>query len=71
MERTPVSSSNLASIGYDPAQHVLEVAFRNGTVCQYLGVPIHIYDGLMRAASHGSYLDAFVKKGGYAYQQVR
>ena len=70
MHRTSVSSSNLASVGYDPDRRVLEVAFNHGGVYQYSGVPKSLYDGLMSATSHGSYFDAFVKKGGYSYVKV-
>ncbi len=65
-----MSSSNLASVGYDPGSQILEVEFLNGSVYQYLGVPSYIYDGLMSAGSHGSYLDANVKKAGYAYRRT-
>ncbi len=65
-----MSSSNLASVGYDPGSHILEVEFLNGSVYQYLGVPDYIYSGLMHASSHGSYLDANVKKAGYAYRRI-
>lgn len=71
MNRTPVSSSNIASIGYDSRTQTLEVEFHNGSVYQYHGVPSSIYQGLMGAPSHGSYLDAYIKKGGYAYTRVR
>jgi hypothetical protein len=68
MNRTPVSSSNIASIGYDSRTHTLEVEFNNGSV--YHGVPADIYQGLMGAPSHGEYLDVYVKKGGYAYTRI-
>lgn len=70
MNRTPVTSSNLASVGYDPDRHVLEVGFHNGTVYQYFAVPHSVYDGLMRAGSHGRYFDAFVKKAGFQCRRV-
>lgn len=70
MNRTPVSSSNLKSVGYDESSKTLEVEFLNGTVYQYSGVPASVYQGLMSASSHGSYLDQYVKKGGYSYRQV-
>jgi len=70
MQRTAVSSSNLASVGYDPARRVLEVEFLDGSIYQYFGVPESVYRGLMAASSHGSYLDTHVKKGGYSYQRV-
>ena len=70
MQRTSVSSSNLASVGYDAATQTLEVAFVHGGVYQYFGVPESVYNGLMAASSHGSYFDSHVKKAGYRYRKV-
>lgn len=70
MERQYVSSSNIASIGYDPENMILEIEFLNGSVYQYYDVPQSIYEGLMAADSHGKYLSAYIKKGGYSYAQV-
>lgn len=70
MKRTFVSSSNIASIGYDSARRILEVEFLNRSVYQYFGVPESIYNGLMNAPSHGSYFDECIKKAGYAYQRI-
>lgn len=70
MQRISVSSSHLLSVGYDPNTQTLEVQFTDYSVYQYFGVPQSIYNGLMRAGSHGSYFDAHVKKGGYAYRRV-
>jgi hypothetical protein len=70
MNRTAVSSSNLASVGYDPGQRILEVAFHSGAVYQYYNVPPNVHAGLMAASSHGSYLDTFVKKMGYRYRRI-
>ncbi|HID53085.1 MAG TPA: KTSC domain-containing protein [Anaerolineae bacterium] len=55
MKRTPVSSSSLASVGYDSESQVLEIEFNTGRVYQYFDVPQSEYDGLMAADSHGSY----------------
>jgi KTSC domain len=71
MNRMPVSSSNLASIGYDRTTQTLEIEFLHGGVYQYSGVPPSVYDGLMEAESHGSYFDLNVKKAGYSYQKIR
>ncbi len=71
MNRTAVSSSNLASVGYDPVQQTLEIEFHSGSVYQYSGVPADVYAGLMSATSHGRYFDAFIKKAGYRYRQIR
>lgn len=62
MERQYVSSSNIASIGYDPDNQVLEIEFLSGAVYQYYDVPQSVYDGLMAADSHGKFLDVYIKK---------
>ena len=70
MNRTSVSSSNIASIGYDANRRVLEIEFLNGSVYQYSSVPESLYNGLMNASSHGSYFDSYIKKGGFAYRRI-
>lgn len=70
MERIPVSSSNLASVGYDLDSAVLEVEFNHGGVYQYTGVPEDVYLGLMNAGSHGKYFDQYVKKARYPYTKL-
>lgn len=68
MERIPVSSSNLASVGYQDG--ILEVAFKSGSVYQYTGVPKSVYEALMSAPSHGKFFAAFIRNN-YPYRQVR
>jgi hypothetical protein len=70
MERVPVQSRSLASVGYDSNSSTLEIEFRNGSVYQYFGIPASIHEGLMNAASKGNYLDQNVKKAGYPYTKV-
>ncbi|HCR3555360.1 TPA: KTSC domain-containing protein [Morganella morganii] len=70
MNRVSVSSSNLRSVGYDPATNTLEVEFHHGGIYQYSGVPPHIHSGLMNASSKGQYFDAHIKKAGYPYRKV-
>ena len=70
MERISVESSHLASVGYDSVTSTLVIEFHNGRIYQYFAVPQEIYDGLMNAASKGSYLHQNIKKGGYAYAEV-
>ncbi len=55
MERTPVTSSNLKSVGYDPQTKTLEVEFQSGSIYQYSEVPEDVYQALMSASSHGQY----------------
>jgi hypothetical protein len=61
MERDPVSSSNLVSIGYDPGSEILEVEFKAGTVYQYLNVPSFMHERLMSADSIGKYFNIEIK----------
>lgn len=69
MHRTSVTSSNIHSIGYDPQSAVLEVEFTSGDIYQYFDVPEHLYRGLMNAASHGQFLNDYIKYS-YRYQKV-
>jgi hypothetical protein len=69
MERQAVSSSNLASVGYDPDSETLEVEFNNGRIYQYYNVPLFMYERLMQAGSIGTFLNTQIK-GSYAYSQV-
>lgn len=69
MERYSVSSSNIASIGYDAPSQILEVEFLNGSVYQYYGVPENIHDQLMQASSKGRFLNTYIKNA-YGYSRV-
>lgn len=69
MQRETVSSSNIASIGYEEDNETLEIEFLNGAVYQYFDVPKAIYEGLMAAGSHGSYLASNIK-GVYRFSKV-
>lgn len=69
MERKPVTSSNIASIGYDENTSTLEIEFLNNTIYQYFDVPHHICQGLMQADSHGQFLAQNIK-GVYRYSKV-
>lgn len=51
MNRTPVSSSNLQAVGYDPATRTLEIEFLNGGLYSYSGVPASVHASLMAASS--------------------
>ena len=56
-----MESSNIVSIGYDPARYVLEIEFHQGGVYQYARVPSHVHQGLMDAESKGSYFLRFIR----------
>jgi hypothetical protein len=59
MNRIPVSSSNLKSVGYE--NQTLEIEFHSGGLYQYPNVPSSIYQGLMSASSKGSYFAQQIK----------
>lgn len=62
MDRQAVSSSNLASIGYDPGTETLEVEFaKTGKVYEYYNVPQFMFDRLMEASSHGIFFNAEIR----------
>ncbi|EFF2588943.1 KTSC domain-containing protein [Escherichia coli] len=54
MIRNYVSSSNLQSVGYDSATLTLEIAFHNGGIYQYSGVPSRIYLILPSNSGHAA-----------------
>ena len=64
-----VESSNLAAVGYDERQQVLEVAFLDGSVYQYYRVPADVYRELMEAPSHGSYFYWNIREA-YRYYRI-
>lgn len=55
MERRKLSSSQIRSVGYDPASQTLEVEFPSGSVVQYSRVSPEVHRRLMAAPSPGSY----------------
>ncbi len=69
MNRTPVSSSNVASVGYEQNTMTLEVEFTNGSVYQYFDVPMIEYHNLIGAESVGRYLNQNIKAS-YRYVQI-
>lgn len=69
MERMPVTSSNLQSVGYDLDSETLEVEFHDGSVYQYSNVPQGEYDALMSADSKGTYFSANIRNR-YPYTKL-
>lgn len=65
----PVSSSNIAALGYDADNQIVYVQFLNNTVYAYKGVPEHEYENLLTAASVGSYLNRNFKNI-YPYERA-
>ncbi|EFW91921.1 hypothetical protein ZOD2009_10600 [Haladaptatus paucihalophilus DX253] len=68
--RTPVDSTSLASVGYDPEEETLEIEFHSGGVYRYADVPQSVYQELLSARSHGSYFHENIR-GAYDYRRIR
>lgn len=61
--RHSVTSSRIRAIGYDSDKRVLEIAFHDGEVYQYLDVPERIYKKYISDAvvSKGRFFDGVIK----------
>ena len=68
-EMTPVSSSNVAEIGYDTENQEVYLRFLNGSLYVYKGVPKFEFTGLLNAPSVGSYLHRNFKNV-YPYERI-
>ena len=67
MDRKPVTSSNIVSVGHE--KMTLEVEFKGGAVYQYSNVPPEVAAELLQADSVGKYLAEHIK-GEYEYHKV-
>jgi hypothetical protein len=70
----PVTSSQIAAVGYDPAARRLVVRFRGaggrpGAVYSYDGVPAEVAAGLIAAARPGIYFNRHIRQGGYPFRR--
>ena len=70
MTRQRVTSSNIASIGYDSSTSTLEIEFNTGSIYEYSNVSSNINAALMSASSHGTYFNANIK-GRYSFRQIK
>lgn len=61
MNRRPVQSSHIQSVGYDPVSRKLEVEFSAGDIYEYANVTVSEYAGLISAKSVGTYFDQRIK----------
>jgi KTSC domain-containing protein len=56
MQRHPVASRALVSVGYQPDTGALELEFRSGRVYAYRGVPESVYAWLLRTKNKGIFV---------------
>ena len=64
-----VSSSNIASVGYEEESQVAFVEFLNGSTYKYEDVPKSEFDNLLAASSVGKYFNQNFK-GVYRFVEV-
>jgi len=61
MDMVRVSSSAISAVGYDPMTHRMKIQFTQGLTYDFCNVPAHIYSGLVRAPSKGTYYNDYIK----------
>ena len=65
----PLHSTTLVAATYDACQRHLQLEFRGGAVYRYFQVPATLYQGLLRADSHGRYFNRWIR-GRFPYLQL-
>ncbi|MFD7001549.1 KTSC domain-containing protein [Streptomyces mirabilis] len=68
MQRRPVVSSNIVSVGYEPTEMTLEIEFESG-IYRYFSVPESVHIGLMGASSHGRYFAQSIRDH-YSFSKI-
>ena len=61
LERQPVKSRILRSVGYDASTKILEIEFQNGQIYQFFDVPPKVYADLMHSGEIGKYFTEKVR----------
>lgn len=69
MEREPVQSKALASIGHDPESEVLEIEFRSGRIYRYRGVSAQLHAWLMRSPDKGGLFNRLIE-GQFEFERI-
>jgi hypothetical protein len=61
LERQPVKSRILRSVGYDESTKILEIEFQTGLVYQYSGVIPKVYADFMHSDEIGKYFSEKIR----------
>jgi hypothetical protein len=69
MEMKPVTSSNIAEVGYDPQSLTLGVRFTNGSLYHYAGVTPEKHAEFVGAESIGKHFGAQIR-GKYEHSRI-
>ena len=68
-EMHPVSSSNIAAVGYDAKNQWVYVRFLDSSLYAYKGVAQHEFENLLTAPTVGAYLNRNFKNV-YPYERM-
>ena len=71
MQREPIDSSVIASMGYVAARRILEIEFHSGDIYRYFDIPEEEYAAFRSADSKGTYLNQVFKPRGYRYLRIQ
>ena len=69
MDFTPVKSQMILGVRYNQKTYHLDVVFRTGEKYRYKNVPQFVYEGLLKAESHGQYMHKKVL-GRFKYERL-
>jgi len=58
---TPVESSNIKAVGYDPESQVMRVEFHSGGVYDHHKVSPEVHDAILKASSHGKHYNLHIR----------
>ena len=61
MERHPIQSTQIKSVGYDEKTSTLEIEFHRGNIYQYNPITKEGYEAMMKAESPGKFFHANIK----------
>ncbi len=70
IKREPVTSSNVASVGYSRHLRALEIQFTRGAVYRFLDVPPAVHRGLIASPSKGRFIAENIRNK-YRFVRVR
>ncbi|WP_370004330.1 KTSC domain-containing protein [Pseudomonas sp. N2-3-1-14] len=61
MEMVAVHSEAMTAVGYDAGSKRMRIRFQQGHAYDFCNVPPSIHEGLMSAASKGSYYNRYIR----------
>jgi len=70
VEMIAVRSSNVAAIGHDPDDLILEIEFLDGSLYRYYDVPEEVFHDFVLAPSKGRFVWSDIRDQ-YEYERVR